>query len=203
MIYLIGLTGNIATGKSLVARMLRELGAHIIDADALVRELERKGTGVYESIVAEFGTGILRADGEIDRAKLGTLVFTDSAALGKLEAIVHPAVGQAIDQQISNVRSQMSNERKAVAVEAVKLIEAGLHKRCNAVWVVTARPEVQLERLMRTRSLSEADARQRIESQPAQAEKAALADVLIENNGTVADLRARVHQHWEQTVAND
>jgi dephospho-CoA kinase len=198
MIYLIGLTGNIATGKSLVARKLSKLGAHVIDADALVHELQRKGTAVHAAIVAKFGAGILRPDGEINRAQLGALVFNDSEALRRLEAIVHPAVGQAIEEEISNVKCQTPEERITVVVEAIKLIEAGLHKRCNALWVVTARPEVQLERLMRTRGLSEADARLRIEAQPPQVDKAALANVLLENNGTLDELYAQVEQHWRR-----
>jgi len=197
VVYLIGLTGNIATGKSLVGRMLGELGAHVIDADALVRELQRRGTPVYDSIVTEFGVGVLRADGEIDRAKLGALVFSDPEALRRLEAIVHPTVGAEIETQISNLKSQKTEARIVIVVEAIKLIEAGLHEQCNSLWVVTSRPEVQLERLKRTRSLSEADAKMRIEAQPPQSDKAALADVLIENNGTFAALRSQVKHYWD------
>jgi dephospho-CoA kinase len=200
MIYLIGLTGNIAAGKSLVGRMLGELGAHVIDADALVRGLQRKGTPVHAAIVAEFGEGILRPDGEIDRSELGALVFSDAEALRRLEAIVHPAVGKAIERRLSDLRLLTSDIRAVVVIEAIKLIEAGLHKRCNALWVVTARPELQLDRLMRTRRLSKADARLRIEAQPPQSEKAALADVLIENNGTLDELREQVKRHWENIL---
>jgi len=204
MIYLIGLTGNIATGKSLVGRMLGELGAHVIDADALVRDLQRQGTLVYAAIVAEFGPNILRADGEIDRDKLGAQVFSDPEALKRLEAIVHPAVGREIERRLADLsRTQLTSDlRTVVVIEAIKLIEAGLHKRCNALWVVTSRPEVQLERLMRTRGLSEADARVRIEAQPPQSEKAALADVLIENNGTLDSLREQVKRYWEELAAS-
>ena len=198
MIYLIGLTGNVATGKSLVARMLSELGAHVIDADALTHELERQGRPVYAAIVAAFGPGILRADGEIDRAQLGKLVFSDPKALRRLEAIVHPAVAAEIARQISDLKSQTLDKRAVIVVEAIKLIEAGLHKQCDALWVVTCRPGLQLDRLIRTRGLSEANARLRIVAQPPQSEKAALADVLIENNGTPDGLRAQVRHHWEQ-----
>jgi len=198
MNYLIGLTGNIATGKSLVARMLSDLSAHVIDADELVRELQRKGTPVWAGIVGQFSEEILRADGEIDRAKLGALVFSNPEALHRLESIVHPAVGAEIERQISNHQSPI----QAVVIEAIKLIEAGLHERCDALWVVTSRPDVQLERLMRTRGLSEADAQVRIAAQPPQSEKAALADVLIENDGTADDLRAQVIRHWNQIFHN-
>ena len=204
MIYLIGLTGNIATGKSLVGRILDELGAQVIDADALVRDLQRQGVPVYADIVAEFGPNILRADGEIDRDKLGAQVFSDPEALKRLEAIVHPAVGREIERRLADLsRTQLTSDlRTVVVIEAIKLIEAGLHKRCNALWVVTSRPGVQLERLLRTRGLSEADARVRIEAQPPQSEKAALADVLIENNGTLDSLREQVKRYWEKLAAN-
>jgi dephospho-CoA kinase len=203
MIYLIGLTGNIATGKSLVGRMLGELGAHVIDADALVRDLQRQGTLVYAAIVAEFGPNILRADGEIDRDKLGARVFSDPEALDHLEAIVHPVVGLEIESRLSDLgRTHLTLDLRTVAVvEAIKLIEAGLHKRCNALWVITSRPEVQLERLVHTRGFCEADARLRIEAQAPQSEKAALADVLIENNGTLEGLREQVRRHWDQLPA--
>lgn len=201
MIYLIGLTGNIATGKSLVGQMLGELGAHVIDADELVRQVQRKGTPVYAAVVAEFGAGILRPDGEIDRARLGAWVFSDPEALRRLEAIVHPAVGRAIEEQISSIKTQASNGDAVVVIEAIKLIEAGLSRRCNALWVVTSGQPAQLERLMRVRGLSEADARLRIEAQPPQSEKAALADVLIENNGTLADLREQIKRHWAKITA--
>ena len=201
MIYLIGLTGNIATGKSLVGRMLGELGAHVIDADELVRDLQRRGTRVYAAIVAEFGAGILRPDGEIDRARLGAWVFSDPEALRRLESIVHPAVGRAIEAQISVIQYQASNKNTVVVIEAIKLIEAGLSRRCNALWVVTSGQKAQLERLMRARGLSEAEARLRIEAQPPQSDKAALADVLIENDGTLADLREQIKHHWAKITA--
>jgi len=198
MTYLIGLTGNIATGKSLVAQMLSELGAQVIDADALVHDLERKGTSVYQAIVAEFGPGILREDDEIDRARLGALVFADPQALHRLEAIVHPAVSAEIERRLSDLQDRVS----IIVIEAIKLIEAGLHKRCNALWVVISRPGLQLERLKRTRGLSEADARLRIVAQPPQSAKAALADVLIENNSSIDELRAQVLHHWQQIPVN-
>jgi dephospho-CoA kinase len=198
MIYLIGLTGNIATGKSLVGRLLGELGAHVIDADALVRDLQRRGAPVYAAIVAEFGAGILRPDGEIDRARFGALAFGDPDVMRRLEAIVHPAVGAEIKNQLSKIKDERPNEPVIVVIEAIKLIEAGLSKQCNVLWVVTARPEVQRERLMRARGMSAADAQLRIEAQPPQSEKTKLADVLIENNGSLPQLQALVRRHWEQ-----
>lgn len=184
--YLIGLTGNIATGKSTVAKMLEDLGATVIDADALVHELQRRGTPVYEAIVAAFGPGILDRAGEIDRKALGAIVFADSAQLRTLENILHPAVLIESRQRIAAAPTPM------VVYEAIKLIEAGRADLCDALWVVTARPKVQLQRLMRDRHLSTADARQRVEAQPPQSEKIKRATVVIDNSGSLAETRQQV-----------
>jgi dephospho-CoA kinase len=176
--YIIGLTGNIATGKSTVAKMLEDLGATVIDADALVHELQRKGTPVFDDIAAAFGPGILDAAGEIDRKALGAIVFRDPAQLRRLESIVHPAV------LIESARRLMEAATPVVVYEAIKLIEAGRAEMCDALWVVTARPDVQLQRLMRDRQMSEAEARQRIEAQPPQSEKTRRAAVIIDNSGS-------------------
>ncbi len=184
--YLVGLTGNIATGKSTVAKMLEELGATVIDADALVHELQRKGTSVYDDIVAAFGAGILDRAGEIDRKALGAIVFADAAQLRKLESIVHPAV------LIESMR-RISEATTPVAVyEAIKLIEAGRVEMFDALWVVTARSDAQVRRLMRDRQMSEAEARQRVEAQPPQSEKVTRATVVIDNSGTLEDTRRQV-----------
>ena len=188
--YLIGLTGNIATGKSTVAKMLEELGATVIDADALVHELQRKGEPTYEAIVAAFGPGILDQAGEIDRKALGAIVFADAAQLRVLESIVHPAV------LMESLRRLQAAETPVVVYEAIKLIEAGRAEMCDALWVVTARTEVQLERLMHDRHLSEAEARQRIEAQPPQSEKVKLATVVIDNSGALLETRQQVERAW-------
>lgn len=184
--YLIGLTGNIATGKSTVAKMLEELGATVIDADALVHDLQRKGTPVYDDIVAAFGPSILDRDGEIDRKALGSIVFANPAQLHTLESIVHPAV------LTESVRRIIEAVTPVVVYEAIKLIEAGRAEMCDALWVVTTRSEVQLERLMRDRHMSEAEARQRIESQPPQSEKIKQATVVIDNSGSLEETRQQV-----------
>jgi len=184
--YLIGLTGNIATGKSTVAKMLEELGATVIDADALVHELQRRGTPVYDDIVAAFGPGILDRVGEIDRKALGSIVFAEPAQLRTLESIIHPAV------LIESMRRIMEAPTPIVVYEAIKLIEAGRVEMCNALWVVTARPEVQLLRLMRDRQTSETEARQRIEAQPPQSEKIERATVVIDNSGTLEATQRQV-----------
>ena len=186
MRYLIGLTGNIATGKSTVARMLVDLGAERIDADALVHDLQRQGTPTYEKIVAEFGPGILREDGEIDRKALGAIVFADPGRLRALEAIVHPAVSAESRRRMSETKADV------VVYEAIKLIEAGRHAMCDAIWVVAAPRAAQIARLMRDRGLSEAEARQRVEAQPRPEEKLKHATVVIDNGGSLDDTRQQV-----------
>jgi dephospho-CoA kinase len=189
--YLIGLTGNIATGKSTVARMLSNLGATVIDADALAHDLQHSGTPTYDAIVAAFGRGILDRAGEIDRAALGAIVFADPARLRVLESILHPAI--AIESQ----RRLTAATTPVVVYEAIKLIEAGRAAMCNAIWVVTARPEVQLQRLMHTRGLSEADARQRLSAQSPPAEKLSHATVVIDNSGAWDDTQRQVRAAFE------
>ena len=184
--YFIGLTGNIATGKSTVAKMLEELGATVIDADALVHELQQPGTPVFDDIVAAFGAGILDRAGEIDRRALGAIVFADPEKLRVLESIVHPAV------LIESARRIAEAATPIVVYEAIKLIEAGRAEMCNALWVVTARSDVQLQRLMRDRNMSEAEARQRIEAQPPQSEKITRATVVIDNSETLTDTQRQV-----------
>ncbi len=148
--FLIGLTGNIATGKSLVAQMLAELGARVIDADQVAHAVMLPGGPAYDAVVEAFGSVILsEADGgTIDRSLLGAIVFGDPAALRRLERVVHPATIAAVNRLIAAAAEQV------VVVEAIKLIEAGMHRRYEALWVVTAPRDVQIARLMAIRGLS-------------------------------------------------
>lgn len=177
--YTIGLTGNIATGKSLVLRMLKEMGADTLDADDLVHILMRRGSPLYDKIVSEFGRYVLDEDFEIDREKLGNIVFCDSQALAHLESITHPTVKREVEKWISG------SESSVVAVEAIKLIESGMADNCDAVWVITAGEDIQLQRLMDKRKMSGPQAMLRIEAQPSQEEKVTQADVVIDNSGDV------------------
>jgi dephospho-CoA kinase len=177
--YVIGLTGNIATGKSLVLRMLKELGADTMDADDLVHVLMRRGSSLYDRIVAEFGRYILDEDFEIDRGKLGNIVFCAPQALAHLESITHPRVRREIEKWIADSKADV------VAVEAIKLVESGMADDCDAVWVVTAPEDIQLERLMSKRKMTGPQAMLRIEAQSPQEEKVARADVTIDNGGDV------------------
>ena len=188
--YAIGLTGNIATGKSVVRRMLEHLGAYTIDADALSHRVISKGAPGYKPVLDKFGTWILGGDGQIDRVKLGRLVFADKQALAALEAIIHPYVRQAVDLLAKRAT------QKVIVVEAIKLLELPLRQQCDAIWVTDAPQEVQVERLMRKRGMSREEALQRVHSQPAQAQKLAAASVIINNTGSYEDLWKQVSEAW-------
>jgi dephospho-CoA kinase len=189
---LIGLTGNIATGKSEVARMLAELGACVIDADKVAHEVMRRGGPAYDAVVEAFGPEIVAADGNIDRARLGAIVFRDPAALQRLEAVVHPATVAEVGRRISQATEPV------IVVEAIKLIEAGMHRHYDALWVVTAPRSLQIARLREGRGLSEQEAVLRVDAQPPQEEKAALADRVFVNNGSLEELRESVKEAWAQ-----
>jgi dephospho-CoA kinase len=191
----IGLTGNIACGKSTVARMLAEMGAYVIDADAIAHEVIRKGTPAHEAILRRFGPGILRADGEIDRRRLGEIVFRDPAALRDLEAIVHPAVLAEIQQRVL-----ACPDAPAIVIEAIKLIESGFARACDSLWVVTCPEPEQVRRLMEDRGLTEEEARMRIRAQPPQEEKVRQADVVIDNSGDLEATRRQVEAAWRRWV---
>ncbi len=192
--YVIGLTGNIATGKSVVRRMLEHLGAYTIDADALSHRVISRGAPGYQPVLDKFGTWLLDKDGQIDRSKLGRLVFADGQALAQLEDIIHPFVGQAIDLLIRRAT------QKVIVVEAIKLLESDLRTRCDSIWVADAPQEVQIERLMRKRGMSRDDAIQRIHAQSAQKQKLAVANVVVTNTGSYEDLWKQVSDAWKKVL---
>lgn len=208
-LYLIGLTGNIACGKSTVVRMLVDCGAFAIDADAVTHQLQAPGMPVYEAIVAHFGREVLlpaEASGQppLDRKRLGAIVFSDAARLRELEAMVHPAVHRAIWDWIGQVQAQVQvqgvPQRQAVPVaviDAVKLLESGWREHVQQVWVVACRVEQQIHRLMTTRGMCEAEARQRIAAQPPQATRIAQADVVIDNSESLTFTRQQVRHAWQ------
>lgn len=189
--YVIGLTGNIAMGKSLVRRMLEHLGAYTIDADGLAHQAMAPGAPAYKPVIVTFGQWILDSEKRIDRSKLGAVSFSHPEALARLEALTHPVIGQAIDTLIQ--RSQ----HKVIVVEAIKLLEGALAGQFDAIWVVDATEEKQLERLAR-RGLNRFEAIKRIRTQNPQAEKLARANVVISNNGTPEETWAQVRLAWSQ-----
>ena len=190
--YVIGLTGNIATGKSVVRRMLEHLGAYTIDADALSHRVISKGAPGYQPVLDTFGKWLLDKDEQINRAKLGQIVFADQEALKRLEAIIHPYVRQAIDILVKRAK------QKVIVVEAIKLLESPLRDQCDSVWVADAPQHVQVERLVRKRGLSQEEALQRVKAQAPQNEKLALADVIITNKGSYEDLWKQVNDAWKR-----
>ena len=192
--YVIGLTGNIATGKSVVRRMLEHLGAYTIDADALSHRVIAKGAPGYQPVVNTFGTWVLNKDGQIDRDKLGRLVFSDAQALKQLEDIIHPYVGQAID-----ILARRATQR-VVVIEAIKLLESGLRNLCDSIWVTDAPQHVQIERLIRKREMSPESALQRVHSQSAQKQKLAAAHMVITNTGSYENLWKQVSGAWKSTL---
>jgi dephospho-CoA kinase len=193
--YIIGLTGNIATGKSTVLRYLQQKGAYVLDADKLAHESMQKGTHTYWAILDVFGTEIIQPDGAIDRPKLGKIVFLDPAKLTELEAIVHPAVFDLARRELAGV------EAEVVILEAIKLLDAGqLVILCDEVWVVTSSPETQLQRLRETRHMDEAEAKRRMAAQSPQAEKIKRADRVIDNSGTTAALYAQLDREWADVL---
>ena len=188
--YVIGLTGNIATGKTTVAAMLQELGAWVIDADKLAHLAMRAGSDVHRRIVERFGCEVLGPDGEIDRDNLAPLVFSDPSALEDLEGIVQPVVVEETLRQIA-----VCNQPVAV-VEAIKLLEAKMHEHCDAVWVVTSSRQQQIDRLMRARRLTAAQAALRVDAQTPAEEKVAQADLVIDNDGGLDETWAQLVRAW-------
>jgi len=193
--FIIGLTGNIAMGKSLALRQLEELGACTIDADQVAHEVMRRGQPAHAAIVQAFGNCVLDADGEIVRRKLAEIVFAEPAALRQLEAITHPAVRQRIDALVRAAESAV------VVIEAIKLLEGALRGAVDAVWVVDAPPAAQLSRLVEQRGMTKAQAQQRIAAQNSQADKLAAADVIIRNDGSLDETRAQIQAAWQRTIA--
>jgi len=193
--YVIGLTGNIAMGKSLVRRMLEHLGAYTIDADGLAHQIMAPGAPAYKPVVLTFGQWILDADRRIDRAKLGAVVFSHPEALRRLEALTHPIIGRAIDILIRRAR------HKVIVVEAIKLLEGPLADQVDAIWVVDASEEKQLERLTR-RGLSRLEAMKRVQVQNPQADKLARAHVVISNSGTPEETWEQVRKAWSQIAGS-
>ena len=197
-LYLIGLTGNIACGKSSVLGLLQQRGAAVIDADRVTHELQQPGQPVYHQIVEAFGPDILlEPGGAIDRRRLGAIVFSDPAQLRRLEQIVHPAVRATLKTWLEQQAREAQPGRPRVAViDAIKLLESGWKPLCNAIWVVVCRPDQQEARLISTRGMSPEEARTRIAAQPPQEQKVAQADLVIDNSGTLEQTAAQVDTAW-------
>ena len=189
---LVGLTGGIGSGKSTVARMLEERGAVVFDADALARRAVEPGSSGYRAVVERFGANVLAPGGELDREALASIVFADAAARRDLEAIVHPEVrrlfGKGTDEYASTDR--------VVVFSAPLIVETGMHTAFEVLVVVSTGVQTQIERLLRDRGMSEDAIRARIAAQAPLEDKAAVADVLIDNEGSLEELERQVDQVW-------
>jgi dephospho-CoA kinase len=198
--YIIGLTGNIACGKSSVVAELIKLGATAVDADSVTRELQQPGQTVYQSIVATFGPTVVLPDGQLNRKALAHIVFADAHQLRILESIVHPAVRQHILTWLAQLPEGTQSHPTIAVIDAIKLIESEWPAHCNAVWVVACDRAQQIDRLCRTRNMSESEAIQRIDAQNPQSAKIAVADVIINNTGTWDNTVTQIHHHWQAII---
>ena len=194
----IGLTGSIGTGKSEAARQLEALGASIISADQVGHEAYTPNTEAWEQVVAAFGDDILQDGGEIDRRKLGAVVFSDPGQLEKLNQIMHPRMARMVADKIEELRDQGV---EVVVVEAALLFEAGWDSLVEEVWVTDSTEQVVIERLKQRNGMSEEEARKRISSQMGRTERLERSDYVIENSGDMATLGNTIKELWNRRVS--
>ena len=189
----IGLTGGIGSGKSTVSALLAAKGAVVVDADAIVRDVQQPGTPVFEKMVERFGPGIVAGDGTLDRAAVADLVFNDADALADLNAIVHPAVGAEIARRMQ----ELAETDEVVILDVPLLVESKNAYPVAGLLVVDVDPELALRRLVAHRAMREADVRARMARQASRDERLARADRVIDNSGTADDLADEVDAAWE------
>ncbi len=196
----LGVTGNIGSGKSTVGLLLRQLGCPVVDADLVAHRAYRRGSHAWRRIEETFGPRAVRSDGAIDRAWLGALVFADARARERLNAIVHPATRQSVRRRLAALQRE---GHPWAAIEATLLIEAGWLDMVDRLWVVAAPEDAVVERLGRDRHMDEAGVRVRLAAQMPAGAKMARADDIIYNDGGEAELAARVRQLWDALPRND
>ena len=189
----IGLTGGIATGKTTVSRMLAELGAVVLDADEVGHEALKPHTEVWRNVVARFGNGILLSSGEVDRRRLGEVVFSDDEVRENLNQIMHPPMYRMVEERLGNLRKQ---DVGVVVLEAAVLLEAEWTSLVDKVWVTTAPEDTVVQRLKDEKGLSEAQALARIGTQLSPEERVKRADAVIDTNCDLTEVRARVEVLW-------
>ena|SRR5258706_8392200 len=194
---IIGLTGGIGSGKSTVAAMLADLGAVVIDADKVGHEVYRPGTEGFRRVVEAFGRDVVGPDGTIDRRTLGARVFGDPAELKRLNALVHPLIGDEIRKRLQAAvgSADQGGTRRPIVVEAAIMMEAGW-RFFDRIWVVVVTPETAVTRVVASRGLSRDDVERRIAAQMTNAERERIADLVIRNDGTLDALRAQVEAAW-------
>jgi len=195
----VGLTGNIASGKSSAAMMFAELGAHVIDADLVAHDLLASGSGVCERVIDAFGTDILGSDGAIDRKKLGPIVFFDEAKRLRLNSLMHPEIKVEIRRRILELEE--SSSKGIIIVDAALMVEIGNYKAYDCLVVVTCDPSLQVFRMMNRDGLTEMEARARIAAQMPIEEKVKLADYTIDTSGTLERTREQVEAIYRDLLA--
>ena len=194
MTHVIGITGNIACGKTVVGQMLLALGAEkYIDADAMVHQLYLSGQPIAQEVSKAFGAKVMARDGSVDRKALGALVFQDAAALRRLEEIVHPAVSRAIFEVLATV-----SPAGIAVIDAVKLLEGGSGAFCQSKWLIICPEDQELKRLMARNGLSEAEAHTRLQAQPAVERRLPLVDEVIDNGGSLEETRRQVEAAFQR-----
>ena len=194
LMHVFGVTGNIASGKSTVWRMLEWQGCPVVDADKQAHETYRRGTTVWRGIVDAFGPEVLGTDGEVDRTALGKRVFGDAAAREQLNALVHPATKRRVQRFLAGFRTQ---GYEWAAVEATLLIEAGWQRMVDRIWLVASPEAIVIDRLKRDRDQTGSESKARIAAQMSAVEKMEHADDIIYNDGSLEFLEARVEQLWQ------
>ena len=191
----IGLTGGIGSGKSTVAGFLAELGAAVIDLDKVGHEVVKSGGPAFKKVVGAFGEGILNTKGEIDRARLADIVFKDREALACLNRIVHPAIDKVIQERIGEFRRRGV---KVVVLEAAAMLEAGKARQADEIWVTTAPEATALKRIGERSGYAEGEARARLRSQLSNQERVKHADVVIDTDSSLEELKAKVKTEWNK-----
>lgn len=197
---IIGLTGNIGSGKSTVAAHLQKLGAEVVDTDKIARLLVEPGKPALKEIAANFGPGVLNNDGTLNRGAVADLVFQDPAARQKLNQIMHPRIINEVKDIISRYRGNRGSKAPALVIEAPLLFETGMDELVDEVWVVTAEAGVQLERVVKRGGVDEEEARRRLASQMPQEEKVQRAHRVIDNSGTLDETIQQVDEFWETVI---
>lgn len=194
----IGLTGGIGSGKSAVAAMLSEMGAPVLDADKVGHAIYQPGGPAYAEVVAAFGDGVLTPNRAVDRRKLGALVFADPAALDRLNSIVHPKMFQRMREMVAEMRA--GGEKRPIVIEAAILIEANWQPLCDEIWVISAARDQVVARVERDRAMKREQAEARIRAQLPDHQRRSHATLVIENNGTLEELRAKVTRLWHEAL---
>lgn len=194
----VGLTGNIGSGKSSVARFLKEMGARVIDTDQVARDVVAPGTPALNQIVKHFGTGVLNADGTLDRPKMAQIVFNDPEALKRLNSIVHPAIRAEILKDIADYKTK--RDAPLLVIEAPLLIETGMNKIVDQVWLVIVDAKTQIQRVMKRDNATAEQVTRRLVAQMPQEDKLPYAHRVIDNSGTPGETLQQLQQIWSDTI---